>query len=106
MDQKINICSYFNFADNFLLIFSLFSYLAAVASENNTPVFKIKSWRKGENALPEIVAQYKKVDAELNVLPFCSQFIPMEVIEHPKHKSICYHPSILPKHRGVSAINW
>ncbi|XP_026809578.1 cytosolic 10-formyltetrahydrofolate dehydrogenase [Rhopalosiphum maidis] len=80
--------------------------LAAVASENNTPVFKIKSWRKGENALPEIVAQYKQVDAELNVLPFCSQFIPMEVIEHPKHKSICYHPSILPKHRGVSAINW
>lgn len=83
-----------------------FFLLAAIASENDTPVFKIKSWRKGEQALPEIVAQYKQVDADLNVLPFCSQFIPMEVIDHPKHKSICYHPSILPKHKGVSAINW
>lgn len=28
------------------------------------------------------------------------------VINHPKHKSICYHPSLLPRHRGASAINW
>lgn len=28
------------------------------------------------------------------------------VINYPKHKSICYHPSILPRHRGASAINW
>ncbi|XP_050537434.1 cytosolic 10-formyltetrahydrofolate dehydrogenase [Daktulosphaira vitifoliae] len=80
--------------------------LAAVAGEGGTPVFKIKAWRQGEKALPEVFAQYKKVNADLNVLPFCSQFIPMEVIEYPKHRSICYHPSILPKHRGVSAINW
>uniref|UniRef100_A0A667WSA2 10-formyltetrahydrofolate dehydrogenase n=1 Tax=Myripristis murdjan TaxID=586833 RepID=A0A667WSA2_9TELE len=32
----------------------------------------------------------------LNVMPFCSQFIPMEVIDHPKHGSIIYHPSLLP----------
>ncbi|XP_039297182.1 mitochondrial 10-formyltetrahydrofolate dehydrogenase isoform X2 [Nilaparvata lugens] len=30
----------------------------------------------------------------------------MEVIDFPMHRSICYHPSILPKHRGVSSINW
>lgn len=28
------------------------------------------------------------------------------VINHPQHKSICYHPSLLPRHRGASAINW
>ena len=39
-------------------------------------------------------------------MPFCSQFIPMDVIDHPKHGSIVYHPSILPRHRGASAINW
>ncbi|MEQ2195468.1 hypothetical protein XENOCAPTIV_013321, partial [Xenoophorus captivus] len=39
-------------------------------------------------------------------MPFCSQFIPMNVIDHPKHGSIIYHPSILPLHRGASAINW
>lgn len=30
----------------------------------------------------------------------------MEVITYPKHESICYHPSLLPKHRGASSINW
>ncbi len=49
---------------------------------------------------------YKSVGATLNVMPYCSQFIPIEVINHPKHKSICYHPSILPRHRGASAISW
>ena len=37
---------------------------------------------------------------------FCTQFIPMDVINYPTHGSIIYHPSILPKHRGASAINW
>ena len=39
-------------------------------------------------------------------MPYCSQFIPMEIINLPKHKSICYHPSLLPRHRGASAISW
>lgn len=60
---------------------------------------------KGQ-AIPEVVDQYTRTGAELNVLPFCSQFIPMEVINHPKHGSIIYHPSLLPRHRGASAINW
>uniref|UniRef100_A0A8C1LQY3 10-formyltetrahydrofolate dehydrogenase n=1 Tax=Cyprinus carpio TaxID=7962 RepID=A0A8C1LQY3_CYPCA len=54
----------------------------------------------------EVVEAYKAVGAELNVMPFCSQFIPMNVIDFPKHGSIIYHPSILPRHRGASAINW
>lgn len=80
--------------------------LALIGLEYNVPVFKIKAWRKAGVALPEILEQYKSVNAELNVLPYCSQFIPMEVIEYPKYQSICYHPSILPAHRGASAINW
>ncbi|XP_049954308.1 cytosolic 10-formyltetrahydrofolate dehydrogenase [Schistocerca serialis cubense] len=80
--------------------------LASTAAADKTPVFKVKAWRKGGQPLAEIVNKYKSVDADLNVLPFCSQFIPMDVINHPDHKSICYHPSLLPKHRGVSAINW
>lgn len=83
-----------------------FSTTAESAAKDNIPVFKIKSWRKDGKALPEVVNKYKEVGADLNVLPFCSQFIPMEVINFPTHKSICYHPSILPKHRGVNAINW
>ncbi|XP_073431117.1 cytosolic 10-formyltetrahydrofolate dehydrogenase [Dendrobates tinctorius] len=80
--------------------------LGVEAEKDGVPVFKFPRWRVKGQALPEVVEQYKSVEAELNVLPFCSQFIPMEVIDAPKHGSIIYHPSILPRHRGASAINW
>uniref|UniRef100_A0A3P9DUJ8 10-formyltetrahydrofolate dehydrogenase n=1 Tax=Maylandia zebra TaxID=106582 RepID=A0A3P9DUJ8_9CICH len=83
------------------------SFLLAVAAEKEgTPVFKFPRWRVKGKPIPEVVDAYKAVGAELNVMPFCSQFIPMNVIDHPKHGSIIYHPSILPLHRGASAINW
>ncbi|KAM9099212.1 cytosolic 10-formyltetrahydrofolate dehydrogenase [Sarcophilus harrisii] len=80
--------------------------LALEAEKDHVPVFKFPRWRMKGKALPEVVEQYKSVRAQLNVLPFCSQFIPMEVINAPEHGSIIYHPSILPRHRGASAINW
>lgn len=79
--------------------------LAITAKEHNIPVFKFSAWRRKGAAIPEVLEQYKSVNATLNVLPFCSQFIPMEVINAPLG-SICYHPSILPRHRGASAISW
>ncbi|KAK9874202.1 hypothetical protein WA026_002559 [Henosepilachna vigintioctopunctata] len=80
--------------------------LARIGKENDIPVFKWKSWRKAGKVLPEVMEAYRTVEADLNVLPYCTQFIPMEVINYPRHTSICYHPSILPRHRGASAINW
>ncbi|CAD6194253.1 unnamed protein product [Caenorhabditis auriculariae] len=85
--------------------------LAIEAAKDGVPVQKPARWRK-KNAdgnfetLPEMLELYKSFGAELNVLPFCTQFIPLEITEAPEHKSIIYHPSILPKHRGASAINW
>lgn len=87
------------------VIFFLFT--AAVAKDEGIEVFKFQRWRKkGVAVLPEVMDAYKSVGADLNILPFCSQFIPMDIINHPKLQSICYHPSILPRHRGASAINW
>ena len=81
--------------------------LAIEAEKDGTRIFKFPRWRNKANPiLTDVFEQYKACGAELNVLPFCSQFIPMPVINHPKHKSIVYHPSILPRHRGASAINW
>ncbi|KAK3103669.1 hypothetical protein FSP39_020897 [Pinctada imbricata] len=80
--------------------------LASAAAADKIPVFKYKRWQLKKVAIPEVLEEYKSVGAELNVLPFCSQFIPMDVINHPKHQSIIYHPSLLPRHRGASAINW
>uniref|UniRef100_A0A8C5FM67 10-formyltetrahydrofolate dehydrogenase n=1 Tax=Gadus morhua TaxID=8049 RepID=A0A8C5FM67_GADMO len=80
--------------------------LAVAAEKDGTPVFKFPRWRVKGQPIAEVVEAYKSVGAELNVMPFCSQFIPMNVIDHPRHGSIIYHPSILPLHRGASAINW
>uniref|UniRef100_A0AAV2M633 10-formyltetrahydrofolate dehydrogenase n=2 Tax=Knipowitschia caucasica TaxID=637954 RepID=A0AAV2M633_KNICA len=80
--------------------------LAVEAEKDGVPVFKFPRWRVKGQAIAEVVSQYTATGAELNVLPFCSQFIPMEVINHPTHGSIIYHPSLLPRHRGASAINW
>lgn len=80
--------------------------LATTAKQHGIPVFKFASWRKKGVAIPEVLEQYKSLKATLNVLPYCSQFIPMEVIDGAELGSICYHPSILPRHRGASAISW
>jgi len=80
--------------------------LAEAASTDGIPCFKYKGWRKQGKVKPEVFEEYKSIGATLNVMPFCSQFIPLDVVNAPKHKSICYHPSILPRHRGASAISW
>ncbi|KAM7126145.1 cytosolic 10-formyltetrahydrofolate dehydrogenase isoform 2-T2 [Molossus nigricans] len=80
--------------------------LGLEAEKDGVPVFKFPRWRTKGQVLPDVVARYQALGAELNVLPFCSQFIPMEVINAPRHGSIIYHPSLLPRHRGASAINW
>ncbi|XP_055847942.1 cytosolic 10-formyltetrahydrofolate dehydrogenase [Episyrphus balteatus] len=80
--------------------------LASTAKRHDIPVFKFPSWRRKGIAIPEVLEKYKSIGATLNVLPYCSQFIPMEVIEGAELGSICYHPSVLPRHRGASAISW
>ncbi|XP_058815790.1 cytosolic 10-formyltetrahydrofolate dehydrogenase [Topomyia yanbarensis] len=80
--------------------------LATTARQYGIPVFKFSAWRRKGVPIPEVLERYQSVGANLNVLPFCSQFIPMEVIDGAKFGSICYHPSILPRHRGASAISW
>ncbi len=55
---------------------------------------------------PEAYEQMVKLNADLGVLAFVTDIVPSRVFNAPKLGSICYHPSILPKYRGASAINW
>ncbi|XP_062928299.1 mitochondrial 10-formyltetrahydrofolate dehydrogenase [Mobula hypostoma] len=80
--------------------------LAVAADKDGVPVYKFPRWRLKGKPITDVIEAYKSVGAELNVLPFCSQFIPMDVINYPQHGSIIYHPSLLPRHRGAAAINW
>ncbi len=52
--------------------------VAAVAAKDGVKVFKYKSWRTKGVTKPEVLAEYKSVGANINVMPYCSQFIPME----------------------------
>ena len=40
------------------------------------------------------------------MLAFVTQIVPSPVFNAPTLGSICFHPSLLPKYRGGSAINW
>lgn len=44
--------------------------------------------------------------ADVGVLAFVTQIIPLPIVDAPKHGSVCFHPSLLPAYRGGSAIPW
>jgi methionyl-tRNA formyltransferase len=80
--------------------------LAAEAEERGWPLFRYKSYRRKGQAIQERVDEYLALGAELNVLPFTTVILPPEIIDAPKHKSVCFHPSVLPAFRGGSALAW
>jgi len=55
---------------------------------------------------PEAAAAMKDLGAEIGIMAFVLQFAPQEFVNIPKHGTIQYHPSLLPKYRGPSSINW
>lgn len=81
--------------------------LAERASELGIPLVRRRYYRKksGE-AIPEALEAYRALDAELNVLASVQVFIPSEITDTPVHKSICFHPSLLPLYRGGAAMQW
>ncbi|MGD2029781.1 MAG: methionyl-tRNA formyltransferase [Desulfobacterales bacterium] len=54
----------------------------------------------------QVFAEYKALKPDLTVMAFVTDIIPAHFFEVPTHGTINYHPSILPRHRGASAINW
>ena len=53
-----------------------------------------------------VFAEYKALDPDLTVMAFVTDIIPARFFDVPTHGTINYHPSLLPRHRGASAINW
>jgi methionyl-tRNA formyltransferase len=72
---------------------------AAVAAK--LPVFQPASYRK-----PEVWEEFRALKPDLQVMAFVTLFVPEEFLNIPTKGSIQYHPSLLPKFRGPSAINW
>lgn len=80
--------------------------LAELAEERGFGLFRHKRFRKKGVAIPELVDEYRALGAELNVLPFTTVILPPEIVDDPRHGSVCFHPSLLPKYRGGNALAW
>jgi methionyl-tRNA formyltransferase len=53
-----------------------------------------------------VLDTFVALQADLAILAFVTQIVPPAVFNTPRFGSICFHPSLLPKYRGRSAINW
>lgn len=72
-----------------------------IAAANRIPVHQPHGYR--EQAVFE---EYRNLRPELTILAFVRDIIPARFFEIPTNGAICFHPSLLPRHRGGSAISW
>jgi methionyl-tRNA formyltransferase len=50
--------------------------------------------------------ELRSLDVDLGIMAYVLQFVPQEFASIPRHGMIQYHPSLLPRYRGPSSINW
>lgn len=75
--------------------------LAEFAEEKGLPLHQPKSWKT-----PEALELMRSFNADLCVMAYVILFVPQPVLDAPRLGTIQYHPSLLPRHRGPSSINW
>ena len=75
--------------------------LRVAAQEKGLKLHQCKSLRA-----PEAVQAMRDAGADIGIMAFVLQFAPQEFVNIPKRGTIQYHPSLLPKYRGPSSINW
>ena len=75
--------------------------LRTAAQGKGLPVHQFKSLRS-----PEASEAMRDANADIGIMAFVTQFAPQEFVTIPKKGTIQYHPSLLPKYRGPSSINW
>lgn len=75
--------------------------LKAAAQEKGLKVLQFQSLRAGEAH-----EAMRALDVDLGVMAYVLQFAPQDFVNIPRQGTIQYHPSLLPRHRGPSSINW
>jgi methionyl-tRNA formyltransferase len=75
--------------------------LKILAEKSGIPFFRPNLMKDSE-----VYNTYVKLKPELAILAFVTDIIPENLLTVPSLGTICYHPSLLPRHRGASAINW
>ena len=75
--------------------------LRVAAQQSGLQVFQLQSL-KDEQASRIL----EGLNVDLGVMAFVLQFAPQSFVNIPRHGTIQYHPSLLPRYRGPSSINW
>lgn len=75
--------------------------LKEAAQQENIPLIQPQGLRGAE-----VYEWVKSLSPDLLVLAFVTDFVPKSVIDLATYGGINYHPSLLPKYRGGTAINW
>jgi len=75
--------------------------IKAAALEHGLPIFQPASFKK-----PEVWAEFEALKPDLCVMAYVTKIVPEEFLNIPSYGTIQYHPSLLPRHRGPSSINW
>lgn len=75
--------------------------LRVAAEEHGLAVYQLASLKN-----PEAEQAMHALDADIGTMAYVLQFAPQSFVTIPKHGTIQYHPSLLPKYRGPSSINW
>jgi len=71
------------------------------AVERNIPVFQFRRMRR-----KAAIDAFAGLNVDLCVMAFVTDIVPDAILEAPTRGTIQYHPSLLPKHRGPSSMNW
>jgi len=75
--------------------------LKTSALERGIPVHQFRSLKTAEAR-----AAFESADADLGLLAYVTQIVPEPLLRIPRQASLCFHPSLLPRYRGGSAIPW
>jgi methionyl-tRNA formyltransferase len=75
--------------------------LRLAAEQRSIPVYQLKSLKT-----PEAYETLKALGVDLGIMAYVLQFVPQDFATIPPHGMIQYHPSLLPRYRGPSSINW
>jgi methionyl-tRNA formyltransferase len=75
--------------------------LKVAAQEKGLKLYQFQSLR--DKAAHDAL---RGLGADLGVMAYVLQFAPQDFVKIPKKGTIQYHPSLLPKYRGPSSINW
>ncbi|HQT80645.1 MAG: methionyl-tRNA formyltransferase [Ferrovum sp. 37-45-19] len=75
--------------------------LRLAAQNNSIPVYQFASLKSEEATMT-----MRRLYPDLGIMAYVVQFAPPDFVSIPQHGTIQYHPSLLPKHRGPSSINW